>query len=146
MQLATTVNTATAGRTDRLGDTVDLAARIALAFIFAWSGADKLFMHTAGTVQYMQAAGLPLASLLVYPAGLLELGGGLLIVFGYRARAAALLLAGFTAVATLIFHAFWAAPADQAMLQSLMFFKNLAILGGLLHVVAHGSGRFALDR
>jgi len=128
----------------RLSDAADLVARITLALIFVFSGADKLFFHTAANVQYMQAVGLPLAGLLVYPTGLVEFGGGLLLAFGYQARIAAAALAAFTVAATLLFHQFWAAPADQAVLQTIMFLKNVAIFGGLLHVVARGAGHLAL--
>jgi putative oxidoreductase len=43
------------------------------------------------------------------------------------------------------FHGYWALPADQQGLQSIMFWKNVAIAGGLLFVAAHGAGRYALD-
>jgi len=144
MQVASTINAATPA--SRFGDTADLVARITLALLFVFSGADKLFLHTAGAVEYMRVVGLPLPGFLVYPVGLVELVGGLLLAFGYRAKIAAGVLAAFTVVATLFFHAFWASPADQAVLQTIMFMKNLAIFGGLLLVVIHGSGRWSLDR
>jgi len=147
MQSASTVETAAAGvAVGRWNDVADLAGRIALAAIFIMSGADKLFAHTAQTVQMMEAYRVPLAGLLVYPAGIVELAGGLALAVGFRARQAALLVALFTAAVTPIFHAFWAVPADQAVLQMIEFMKNLAIFGGLLHVVARGIGRFALQR
>ena len=60
MQAASsTINTATPA--SRFGDTADLIARITLALLFVFSGADKLFFHTAGAVEYMQAVGLPLS-------------------------------------------------------------------------------------
>lgn len=127
-------------------DYVDLAARLALAAIFIWSGLDKLVLHTAGNVGYMEAYHVPLASLLVYPAGLFELVGGLFLLLGYQARAAALVLALFTAFVALIFHNFWAVPADQALNQTIHFMKNVAIFGGLLSVVAHGAGNLSLER
>src|SRR5882757_9079068 len=65
---------------------------------------------------------------------------------GYRARLAALLLALFTAFVSPIFHAFWSAPPDQALVQMLFFTKNVAIFGGLLHVAGRGTGRLALQR
>jgi putative oxidoreductase len=145
MQVASTISTS-ATPASRFGDTADLIARITLALLFVFSGADKLFFHSAGAVEYMRAVGLPLAGALVYPVGLLEFIGGLLLAFGYRTRIAAGVLAAFTVVATLLFHAFWAAPADQAVLQTIMFWKNLAIFGGLLLVVVHGSGRLSLGR
>ena len=146
MQSASTVEPLAGVAAGRWTDIADLAGRIALAAIFVMSGVDKLFAHTTETVQMMAAYGVPLAGLLVYPAGIVELAGGLALAAGYQARLAALLLALFTAGITPVFHAFWAAPADQAVLQMIMFMKNLALFGGLLHVVAHGTGRFALQR
>ena len=64
---------------------------------------------------------------------------------GFKARWAALGLAIFTAVITPIFHGYWALPADQQMMQKLMFDKNLAVIGGLLVVAAFGAGRLSLD-
>ena len=145
MQSVSTVETAAGVAVGRRTDVAELAGRIALAAIFIMSGADKLFVHTAQTVQMMEAYRVPLAGLLVYPAGIVELAGGLALAVGFRARQAALLVALFTAAVTPIFHAFWAVPADQAVLQMIEFMKNLAIFGGLLHVVARGIGRFALQ-
>ena len=144
MELTSTV--ATASAPTRTADTTELIARITLALIFVFSGADKLFFHTAASVAYMQAVGLPLAGWLVYPTGLIEFGGGILLAIGYRAKLAAAALALFTVAATLLFHNFWAAPADQAVLQTIMFLKNVAMLGGLLLVIVHGAGRLALKR
>ena len=144
MEIASTASAATSAT--RLNDTIELIGRLTLALIFVFSGADKLFFHTAGNVEYMRAVHVPLAGLLVYVAGLVEFGAGLLLALGYQARIAAGLLAAFTAVATLLFHNFWAASADQAVLQMIMFLKNLAMFGGLLLVVVHGAGRLALNR
>jgi putative oxidoreductase len=57
----------------------------------------------------------------------------------------ALVLAAFTLVATVIFHAFWAVPAEQAFMQQLMFFKNIGVIGGLLVLAAAAPGRWSLD-
>ncbi|HEX9395643.1 MAG TPA: DoxX family protein [Burkholderiales bacterium] len=146
MQSASSIETATGAADARWTDVADVAGRIALAAMFIMAGADKLFAHTAETVQMMEAYRVPLAGLLIYPAGVVELAGGLALAAGYRARWAAMLLALFTAGVSPVFHAFWAVPADQALVQMLFFTKNLAVFGGLLHVVARGTGRFALQR
>src|SRR5467141_2648442 len=145
MQSVSTVETAAGVAVSRGNEVADLAGRSALAAIFIMSGADKLFAHTAQTVQMMEAYRVPLAGLLVYPAGIVELAGGLALDVRFRARKGALLVHLLTAAVTPIFHAFWAVPADQAVLQMLFFTKNLAVFGGLLHVAARGTGRFALQ-
>ncbi|HEX9198193.1 MAG TPA: DoxX family protein, partial [Acidobacteriaceae bacterium] len=58
---------------DHWSDIADLVGRIALASLFLMSGVDKLFIHTAETIQLMQAYRVPLAGLLVYPSGVFEL-------------------------------------------------------------------------
>ena len=141
---ATTAN-ATGSVAVSLSDLTAAIGRIALALLFLWSGYGK-FAHAAGTVGYMQAYGVPAADLLVWPVALVEVLAGLALVLGWKTRWAALALIAFTLPATFIFHAYWGVPADQIMNQQIHFMKNLAIVGGLLSVFAHGSGRYALDR
>jgi putative oxidoreductase len=124
---------------------VVLLGRILLGVLFVWGGIGKV-MGFGGTVQYIGSSGLPLPQLLAIGAIVVELGGGLLLIAGWKARWAALALAGFTLVAGLVFHAFWAAPPDQVMSQQVNFVKNIAIIGGLLMVCAHGPGRLSVDK
>jgi putative oxidoreductase len=128
-----------------LADWASLVGRLGLAALFLWSGYGKL-AHMEGNIAYMTAVGLPLAGLLIWPVLLVELLGGAMLLAGWKARWAAAALAVFTAVATFVFHAYWNVPADQALNQQIHFMKNVAIIGGLLGVLAHGSGRLALDR
>jgi putative oxidoreductase len=66
-------------------------------------------------------------------------------LLGFGTRVAALALAFFTLVASLFFHAYWSVPADQQMIQSLLFDKNVAVVGGLLTLAAWGAGAWSLD-
>ena len=75
----------------------------------------------------------------------IEFFGGLALVLGAWTRPAAILVAGFTIAATLIAHRFWDVPTEQQAMQTIQFMKNLAIVGGLLGVVAAGAGRFSVD-
>ena len=117
-----------------------LIGRVLLGNIFVLAGFGKL-ANPAGAVGYMTAYGIPYANLLVWPAALVEFGGGILLMIGWHARCAATALVLFTALATVIFHQFWNVGADQMQMQQIMFLKNLAIIGGLLYVVAYEIGR-----
>lgn len=114
-----------------------LAGRILLALIFVLAGANKM-THYGATAGYMQGFGIPVALLPLVIAT--ELLGGLAVAFGWRARIAALLLAGFSIVAAAVFHSQF---ADQQ--QMVNFMKNLAVAGGLLTLAAHGPGALSLD-
>jgi putative oxidoreductase len=116
---------------------LNLAARILMSQIFIISGFGKLTAYAA-TRQYMEAAGIP--GLLLPLVILTELGGGLALLFGFKARWAALALAGFSVLSALLIHL---KPGDQQ--QMINFMKNLAMAGGLLLVVRHGAGRPALQ-
>ena len=74
-----------------------------------------------------------------------EVLGGLALIAGFGTRAAALVLAVFTLAATVIFHAYWAVPPEMQMVQQLMFFKNIAVVGGLLVLAAYGAGGWSVD-
>ena len=122
-----------------------LTGRILIALIFILSGFGKIAGFD-GTVGYIASQGLPLPQLLAIGAIIVELGGGILLVLGWKARWAAAALFVFTALAALLFHNFWAVPPDQAQNQMIHFMKNLSMMGGLLFVVLHGSGSLSLEK
>ncbi len=116
-----------------------LIARVLLAAIFLLSGISKVFAP-GPTQAYIASAGLPLPLLGYIVALVVEIGGGALLLVGYRTREAALVLALFTIVLALAFHNNF---ADQN--QMIHFLKNLAIAGGLLQVTAFGAGSLSID-
>ena len=121
-----------------------LVGRLLLALLFLPAGIMKIGGF-AGTAGYIGSKGLPLPELGAMIAIIVEVGGGLALIAGFGTRMAALALAVFTLVATFVFHNFWGVPADQAMMQQLMFYKNIAVVGGLLVLAAHGAGAWSLD-
>lgn len=125
-------------------DTLALIGRIVMAYLFVPAGWGKL-VGFAGVTGYIASKGVPLPEVAAAIAVAVELGLGLLLLVGWQARWAALGLAVFVAVITPIFHAFWAVPEAQQMMQKQAFDKNLAIAGGLLLLTAFGAGRFSLD-
>ena len=122
---------------------VALIGRILLALIFILAGFSKIGGF-AGTAGYIASKGLPMASVLAALTIVVEVGGGLALLTGFYARWAALALAAFSVLTALIFHNFWAVPADQAMNQNIHFMKNLAIAGGMLMVFSFGPGSLSV--
>ncbi len=124
-------------------DYAALVARILLSIIFITSGFGKI-TGFEGTVGYIASKGLPVPQLLAAAAAVIELGGGLLLLIGYKARWAALAIFLFLIPTTLLFHNYWATPGDQG--QYINFMKNVTIMGGMLMVWAFGPGRIAVGR
>ncbi len=122
-----------------------LLGRILLSAIFLLSGFNKIGSWDS-TAAYMATHGMPLVSFFLLGAIFLELVGGTMVLIGYYTKLGALLLLLFLLPATFIFHAFWAVPEAMVKLQMIMFLKNLAIMGGLLHLYATGPGRLSLDQ
>lgn len=127
-----------------MGNLLALAGRMLLAYLFIPAGLSKL-AGFSGSVGYAASVGMPMPEVGVAIGLLIELVGGIMLLVGFMTRPAALFLALFTLVAGLLFHAYWSVPADQAMMQQLLFNKNIAIVGGLLGFAAFGAGAWGLD-
>ena len=116
-----------------------LIGRVLLSAIFILSGFSKL-AAPAMMVGYISSVGLPLPQLALAVAIIVEIGGGLALIAGYRTRTVAAVLAVFSVFTALAFH-----NALGGQNQFIHFFKNIAMAGGLLQLVAFGAGRFSLD-
>lgn len=117
--------------------TSELAGRVLIAAIFLLAGLNKIGQYE-GTAAYMASQGVPAGLLPLVIA--LEVGGAIAIILGLFTRLTAFALAGFSILSALLFHA---NLADQT--QFVLFFKNLAMAGGFLFLVAHGAGDWSLD-
>ena len=126
-------------------DALALLGRILLAALFVPAGFGKI-SGFEGTVGYIGSVDLPLPALGAIAAIVVELGLGLLLLVGFKTRISAIVLAVFTVAAAVFFHNYWALPADKAFVNQLMFWKNIAIAGGLLAFAAFGAGRFSIDK
>lgn len=113
---------------------LSLVARVLMAYIFIIAGWGKVTAYQA-TAGYMESMGVPAVMLPL--TILIELGGGLALLFGFQARLAALGLAVFSLITGFIFHS---SPDDAINLM-----KNLAMAGGLFFLVMHGAGKFSID-
>jgi uncharacterized membrane protein YphA (DoxX/SURF4 family) len=117
-------------------DALALVGRLFVAIIFLASAFGKI-TNFDGTLQFMESHGMPAANLLCVAAIAVEALGAISIILGYKSRWGAAALAAFLIAATWVFHT---APDQRIQL-----LKNLAILGGLLNVIAHGPGEISLE-
>ncbi len=122
----------------------NLLGRIAIAALFLPAGLNKL-MGVEATTGYFASLGLPAAAVLVWVVIAIEILGGLALILGYHTRLVAIALAVFTLLASIAGHAFWAAPVDAAFIAQLLFFKNIAVTGGLLVLASSGAGSISID-
>jgi len=118
---------------------ITLIGRILISQIFLASGFGKI-TGFSGTQKYMAAYGMPFTAFFAICAIILEIGGGLSVLLGYKARWGAVALMVFLIPTTLIFHTNF---SDQ--MQVIQFMKNIAILGGLFMVAGFGAGDMSLD-
>ena len=116
-----------------------LAGRILIGAPFLMSGLGKLAAYGA-TVGYIASVGLPAPPLAFAGSVAVEIGGGLLLMAGLRARLVALVLAAFSIATAVFFHHNF---ADQN--QMIHFLKNVMLAGGLLQIAAFGAGAWSLD-
>lgn len=116
-----------------------LTARILMSQIFLISGVMKI-VDWSGTEEQMAGRGMFWIPLFHIAAILVELGAGLALLLGFKARLAALTLFLFLIPVTLTFHNFWTYPPEQQKMQMIMFMHNLTLMGGLLLVMTFGAG------
>ncbi|TXB62441.1 DoxX family protein [Phaeodactylibacter luteus] len=127
-------------------DILDLLGRGMLSFIFLYEAYDSIF-YFEQTQEKMSLYGLEWRQdLLLVGAIILMLLGGTLLLIGYRTGLAMFLLLCYWIPVTFIVHSFWNDPEPARRLQSILFMKNIAIVGGLLMVWANGVGRYSVKR
>jgi putative oxidoreductase len=119
-----------------------LVGRIMMGWIFFQSGWGKLG-NIAGVAKTFPRRGL--AEWLAYISVPAEFFGGLFLIVGFATRYTVFVLLVFTVVASFSSHAYWSAPAQQRAAQASSFWKNIAIMGGLIVLSVSAAGRFSLD-
>jgi putative oxidoreductase len=129
---------------NNLQNALTLTGRLLFVALFLPEGIGKIGGF-GGTVEYISSAGLPFPLLGACIAIAVEVGGSLALLVGLKARLAAAVMAIFTVAAAVFFHKFWAVSGDEAMVEHIMFFKDLSIAGGLGLMVAFGAGGWSVD-
>ncbi len=123
---------------------IPLIGRFFMSLIFIISGINKIF-NFSGTAGYMAMQGMPLVSFFLVGAIIIELGGGLLLLVGYKTKIVTVILFLYLIPTTLIFHHFWTYTGMQRQDMQIHFLKNLSIMGGMLMVYYFGAGPKSID-
>jgi putative oxidoreductase len=116
---------------------LDAPARALMSLLFLSSGIGKI-SAVAATQGFMEAYGV--SGVLLWPAAVLEIGGGVMLLIGFKTRPLSIVLAGWCLLTAFIFHTKF---ADQA--QMIDFLKNMAMTGGFLLLAKSGAQSFSVD-
>ena len=124
-----------------------LISRLLISAIFV-QGAFGKIMGWSGQAAYMQSHHLParLIPAMLGVALLIEAGGVLCLLVGWKARAAAFVMFLYLGMVSVLLHNFWALQGASAGGAQTQFLKNVGIMGGLLMIAASGPGKWSLDR
>ena len=114
---------------------VNAIGRFLISAIFIITGIQHL-LHWHEKSASVASKGLPAPDLFLFLAVVLMIGGGVLLVSGTRTRLGAIALLVFLIPVTLLYHNFWAAAPAEYQGQFIQFLKNLAIMGGLVVLLA----------
>ncbi|WP_376087309.1 DoxX family protein [Roseomonas sp. CCTCC AB2023176] len=139
--------TATGARTSIADGQADLAllvGRVMIGLLFLAAGLLKVTDFANAAVASMVRSGLPAPTVVAALVTALEVAVPLLLMAGFYARPAAVVLALFTLAATFVAHRFWEFGGAAWYGQFFNFWKNLAVMGGLFVLAAIGPGRYAM--
>ena len=123
---------------------LNLIGRLLIIALFLPAGLGKI-SGFEGTLGYFASLGIPAPVFALVVTIVIEVIGSIALLVGFHTRLVAIVMAIFTLLAAVTGHAYWAAPADAAFIAQLLFFKNIAVMGGLLVLASAGAGSFSID-
>ena len=132
-------------------DNVQAIGRVLMSAVFILFGyiqftnIDNYIAHPAVIKVAAITGGILSPTVIAYLVAAIDLFGGLLILVDYQTRWAAMVLIAFTALTIIFAHNFWTMEGVARAANQAHFYKNLGLIGGLLFLIALGSGRCSLD-
>jgi putative oxidoreductase len=136
---------------ERVSDTFLLIGRLLMAALFLNAGIPKAMGYIYGDQVYanflksVTGSGLPYPEIWALVGIAIEILAPIALVLGIFPRISSLFLIAFVIVATAIAHRYWEFAEPMARRsQTSSFFKNVAIIGGLLFYYVSGPGAWAL--
>ncbi len=123
---------------------VPFMGRILMSSVFLVFGVLK-FTTFAYYVGLASGKGMPLAAASIVAAATLEILGGLAILVGFQVRIVSWILFVYLIPTSILFHNYWALQGALRATMEAHFFKNMAIMGGLLFLATLGAGPYSID-
>lgn len=127
-----------------LKDAGVLISRLLIAAFFIPVGLKRI-RDCQASVDYNASLGLPLPEAFTAVAIIVQAGVGTALLLGLQTRLCAAIFIICIAIWSVIYHGFWAMPEEVYARERISFFKNIALMGGMLMLAVHGPGRFSLD-
>lgn len=118
--------------------------RLLLSIIFIVGGILKAKTFESSSA-YLLSQGIAMSDALLIIIISIEMVGGTLILVGLQARMAAMIIFIYLIPATLFFHPYWTFTGTELMTHLHHFFKNMAMMGGMMFIMVHGAGPLSLD-
>lgn len=127
-------------------DIYDLLGRIFISLIFLYEILDSIFFYR-NTVETMEFYGITwYPNVLLFFILIVLIIGTTMMLIGYYANWGAFLLLLYWLPFTLIVYSFWNDPPEAQKLTAVYFMRNMAIVGGLLIMMANKSGKYSIRR
>lgn len=121
-----------------------LTGRALLSLIFIIAGVHKVKTFTAASA-FLANQGLMMSDVLLVLIISIELGAGIFILFGIKARLCAAIVFVYLIPMTVFFHPYWTFEGMERMSHFHHFFKNIAMMGGMMYIMVHGAGPLSFD-
>lgn len=125
---------------------LSLIGRTCIIAIFAFSAIGNKIPNFENVASAMASQDIPFPSVMLVGAIVFMILGSLSVILGYKTNTGCILLLIFLVAATYYFHDFWNFSGGERQKQLIQFLKNVSIFGGILFILANGTGNFSLKK
>lgn len=123
-----------------LEEYIPLIVRAMFAFSFIAAAVSNVF-YKEKKIHTINERGLPFPVLVFWTGLVMQVAGSLAILFNVYLAYGALVLLGFTVLASAIFHDFWNSEGDAYRLKMQGLVSNISLAAGLI-LLAYTLGKF----
>jgi putative oxidoreductase len=134
-----------------MSDYVQAIGRVLISAVFIvfgyiqFTNIGNYIAHPAVVKVAAMSGGIIAPAVIAYLVATIDLIGGILILVGYQTRWTSIVLIVFVALTCVLVHNFWTMEGPARAANQGNFYKNLALIAGLLFLINHGPGRCSLE-